>query len=116
MRRFFICLTSLAVVMTLMPVATAQTELTRSEFCETNPDHLRCQESPKSPEERRREFCEANPDHRRCQQPPVDRCTDLADNPERCIRPDNWRQLFWRLIHAGEWKLLLRLLNALGLL
>ena len=57
---------------------------------------------------------------RRCLQGehPVDRCVELADNPRRCVESPfehNFRQLIWRLIHAQEWKLLIRLLHALGL-
>ena len=48
-------------------------------------------------------------------------CLHLADDhPERCrdhrVDPPNYRKLFWRLVHAGEWQLLVRLLTHLGLI
>lgn len=50
---------------------------------------------------------------------PVKRCVELADNPRRCLHDEvtdhiNIRQLIWRLIHAHEWKKLIRLLHYLG--
>lgn len=49
----------------------------------------------------------------------VKRCIELADNPRRCQHDEitdhiNVRQLIWRLIHAHEWKKLIRLLHHLG--
>ena len=52
---------------------------------------------------------------------PLDRCLLVTDGPRRCIDDHhphdvNYRKLIWRLIHAHEWKKLVRLLHALGLL
>ncbi len=50
---------------------------------------------------------------------PIDTCEELADNPRRCVdhhpHDINIRKLIWRLIHAQEWELLVRLLIRLGL-
>lgn len=45
----------------------------------------------------------------------------LTDNPRRCLHDDrphdfDVRKLIWRLIKAGEWKKLFRLLHWLGLI
>lgn len=109
-------------------------------ICERRPDHPRCQEDPKPPVDPCRrdpenprcqddpkpplDPCERNPEHRRCvdrpePEEPVDRCVRLADNPRRCVEKpsdlSHYRTLIWRLVHAGEWRLLFRLLHALGL-
>lgn len=84
---------------------------------------LRLAENPRRciEQEPSRDRCVELAEHpRRCFQDEerVERCADLADNPRRCVEPPsqhNFRQLFWRLIHAQEWKLLIRLLHALGL-
>jgi hypothetical protein len=46
----------------------------------------------------------------------MDRCQAATDNHPRCANEPNYRQLFWRIVNAGEWKLLIRLLLHLGLL
>ena len=45
-------------------------------------------------------------------------CLHLADDhPERCRDHEiNYRHLFWRLFHAGEWELILRLLHHLQII
>lgn len=86
------------------------------DVCRERPDHPRCQEGRKAA------FCDREPDHGRCQQAgegePVDRCERLADRTRRCITPPglDYRQLLWRIIHAGDWKMLVRLLIHLGIL
>lgn len=80
--------------------------------CEVYPDDPRCAVRERPPADR----CQENPDHPRCQEP-VDRCHPDADNRGRCLdRPTFYRQLFWRIINAGDWQKLIRLLRHLGLI
>jgi len=47
---------------------------------------------------------------------PADRVTDRPVDRRPEHDEINYRKLFWRLVHAGEWGLVVRLLHHLGLI
>ena len=97
----------------------------RPERCRgSGPDHL-CRTIDVNTDRCCKYFADENPE--RCR----DHCKDAddltlrcclylaGDHPERCrdheVEPNNYRKLFWRLVHAGEWTMVIRLLTHLGL-